>query len=517
MNDAALLSRIAVDINCGGRGRRAALRQRLAGLAAALGGDVAPQAPTRELVAQVAAALRVPTAPTVWLAIATLTGSLPDNATVTSVLRRMRLDGPLTVLAELPPRTPPGWPRSRVGWPEVEIVTGEVLVDLHHTADTTLATGIQRVSREVSRRWSRDHAVRLLQWLPDFSAVVELDAPGRSRALFGTPATEAGHTEPPRRLVPWRSTYLLPELMTEIRRAEALQALAAYSGSVTGMLGMDCVPITTAETVGEGMGGGFSVMLTAAARMTRIATISTASATEYSGWRTMLAGAGLTGPDVRAIPLAVEVPEVGPAVVAAARHELCLPGLPMVLVVGSHEPRKNHVAILHAAELLWREGRQFSLVFIGGNAWHSGPFTRRLQQLRDVGRPVESRSGASDELLWGAYRVAHTVLFPSLNEGFGLPVAEALASGTPVITSGFGSMAEVAALGGALFVDPRDDHDIAGALRRLLVDPALHAELAGQAAVRRRRSWDAYAAETWDYLVEGTHPASSEAQQLVRA
>ena len=83
----------------------------------------------------------------------------------------------------------------------------------------------------------------------------------------------------------------------------------------------------------------------------------------------------------------------------------------------------------------------------------------------------------SDDLLWAAYRLAHCVVFPSLNEGFGLPVAESLACGTPVVTSGFGSMREIARHGGAILVDPRDDHDIAAGLRLMLTDRELHETL----------------------------------------
>jgi len=235
--------------------------------------------------------------------------------------------------------------------------------------------------------------------------------------------------------------------------------------------------------------------------MDRVATISEGAAVEYRGWRAMLAGAGLPGPDIVSVPLPVEAAEPSVAALETARSRFALGSLPLVLVVGSHEPRKNHLAVLHAAELLWREGLAYSLVFVGGNSWSSERFTKVFSGMRDGGRPVQAISALSDELLWAAYRTAHVVLFPSLNEGFGLPVAEALASGTPVITSGYGSMAEIAEHGGALLVDPRDDHDLAGALRRILTEPALHAELAAQAGARPKRSWDTYADELWHYLV----------------
>jgi len=194
--------------------------------------------------------------------------------------------------------------------------------------------------------------------------------------------------------------------------------------------------------------------------------------------------------------------------IAQARDLLLSGELPMVLCVGSHEPRKNHLAVLHAAELLWREGQRFSLIFIGGNGWHGEQFEARLAELQAGGRPVEAIRALSEERLWAAYRLAHCVLFPSLNEGFGLPVAESLASGTPVITSGFGSMLEIASQGGALLIDPSDDHDLRDALRTLLTDTNTYDRLKREATLHGVRTWDDYAAEVWAFLVEGTHPAT---------
>ena len=495
---------LAAGVDRFGATRRSALRARLATLLEVLGAPAA-EVPTRTLVDGLERALAVPTASTVWLTLAVLRAELPDTARVQRVLRAARLDGAAAALLRELPLTPSDRPWEGGGWAPVEVVTGEVLVDLHHTSDTTLATGIQRVSRQSGQRWVRDHDVRLVRWSPRYTALWELDPAERERALHGAPARP--HSASGRAVVvPWGCTYLLPELVTEPDRARALEAAVSFSASRTGMIGFDCVPITSAETTADGMGGGFASMLSAAGRMDRIAAISDAAAIEYGGWRTMLSGAGLPGPDVRAVALAVEGSTATPDALEQARSTLTVAGLPMVLVVGSHEPRKNHLAVLHAAELLWREGRQFSLLFVGGNAWRSERFAQRLHELMAGGRPVESRSGLPDELLWAAYEVADVVLFPSFNEGFGLPVAEALASGTPVITSGYGSMAEIAQSGGALFVDPRDDADIADALRRLLTDRELHGVLSAQARERASRTWDAYAAEVWDYLVDAVAP-----------
>nr|WP_254071868.1 glycosyltransferase [Rathayibacter sp. VKM Ac-2857] len=222
----------------------------------------------------------------------------------------------------------------------------------------------------------------------------------------------------------------------------------------------------------------------------------------------MLGSIGVAGPDIRPILLPSQPEDVTEQQLATAARSLVTEGLPLVVCVGSHEPRKNHLAVLHAAELLWRRGVEFSLVFIGGNAWSSAEFEYRLEVLEGFGRPVRSLSSITDALLWSAYRLAHCTIFPSINEGYGLPIVESLSVGTPVITSGFGSMREVASEGGALFVDPHDDQDIADTLELLLTDTRLHERLTAEALAIDGGTWDRYAERVWDYLVEDVDPAA---------
>lgn len=448
-----------------------------------------------------------------WLILAVLSARLPQQSGVEDALRSARLDGPLAVVAEALKATV----ASQDGKPyvDVEVIRGEVLVDLHHTSQASFATGIQRVARETASRWRRDHPIVPVGWTELFDGLHRLPAAQEKRALWGS-----GDTAPPETIltgtkadthldsviVPWECSYLVPELLAEPERTRAFQSIVRHSRSTVGMLGFDCVPLTTAETTADGMGGAFAMMLSAATYASRLAAISHGAAREYRGWTAMLAGTGLPGPAIAAISLPVQAHPVDAAGLAKAQLQCLTPGLPMVLVVGSHEPRKNHLAVLHAAEVLWREGLAFSVVFVGGNAWNSERFTNRLRELQNDSRAVHSLSAIDDDILWGAYRSARCTVFPSLNEGFGLPIAESLACGTPVITSNFGSMAEIAANGGALLIDPRDDADLTNAMRSMLTDDDLHARLAAEALKVPVRSWDEYAEQTWDYLVAGTPP-----------
>ena len=490
---------------------RAGLARRINTLLGALGHSV--PLGEADLVASLYPALEMAGPPELWLALAVLIGALPDSATLVQTVRAAELDGPIAALGRALSES------GQLGaerWSDVEVVTGSVVVDVHHTSRTEVSTGIQRVARETVRRWNRDHDVIMIGWTFGYRALRRLDAGeiqwvlnGPSpRAPTGSPedgaggANEAGgasvRDEPT--VVPWRCTLLLPELPAEADQARRYQALARYSGSTTGVIGYDCVPLMASETSAEGMAEGFALYLGAAAHFDRLAAISNAAATEYEGWRAMLAGTARRGPEVRAIALTVEASTPSEAAMEAARDLITIDTLPTVLAVGSHEPRKNHLAVIQAAELLWRDGLRFSLTFVGGHAWKSEVFAAQVQALQGIHRPIQTIRGLSDELLWAAYRVAYCTVFVSVHEGFGLPAAESLASGTPVITSNFGSMLEIAANGGAIVVDPADDDAITSALRRILEQQSLRDRLADEAAALQWRSWDDYARETWDFL-----------------
>ncbi len=486
-------------------GRRAeTVRRRLRTLAAALELPVQTTSSPAELVRAVERRLAQADPDEVWLALAVLTAALPEAPDVVRAVRACRMDGAAGVLQEI---LSGGWLPRLLGSdaePDVEVVTGQVVVDLEHTSRTELATGIQRVARMTSRRWARDHDVVLVGWRSDQRALRRLQPHEASRALTGS--TQGLEPEGPRPVetvvVPWRATYVLPELAPERDRTRRLLALAKYSGCRTGVIGFDCVPISSAETTDANVSEAFANNLAAVRHFDRVAAISQAAAEEYRGWRHMLSAIGEQGPEVTPVDLPVEPYEPGAASMSAAREQLLIGTLPLVLCVGTHEPRKNHLAVLHAAEVLWRRGVRFNLAFIGGHSWNSQRFDATVARLRSAGRPVETLTSITDESLWAAYRVSHCLIFPSLNEGFGLPVAEALSCGTPVVTSGFGSMAEIAAHGGAVLVDPRDDDSIAAGLERVLTDDAFYATLRAQASARPVRSWDDYAQETWRLLVD---------------
>jgi glycosyltransferase involved in cell wall biosynthesis len=147
---------------------------------------------------------------------------------------------------------------------------------------------------------------------------------------------------------------------------------------------------------------------------------------------------------------------------------------PYVLTATRVDPRKNHVRILQAFEALVREGLPHRWIVAGPPGWRSEDFEAALARSPAAAR-VEWRKSVSDQELTRLYAQADLLLWPSLNEGFGLPPLEAMACGTPVATSCVTSMPEICG-DAALLVEPTDPERIFEAARRLLTDRELHEE-----------------------------------------
>lgn len=159
-----------------------------------------------------------------------------------------------------------------------------------------------------------------------------------------------------------------------------------------------------------------------------------------------------------------------------------------LLFVGTFEPRKNLRRLLSAHVQCFATHR-IPLVLVGGEGWRDASIHSAIREAEGEGRVI--RVGrVSDSRLAALYAHAICLVFPSLYEGFGLPLLEAMSTGTPVITSNHGACAEVAADGG-LLVDPTSVEEIAAAMNVMVSDQALRDRLAQRAAVvANRYDWD---------------------------
>jgi glycosyltransferase involved in cell wall biosynthesis len=222
------------------------------------------------------------------------------------------------------------------------------------------------------------------------------------------------------------------------------------------------------------------------------------SRSTYDDLRTL---AGGRDPRVRIVPLGVDIPaEPGEEETAGvlARHGL-EPGY--ILFVGTVEPRKNLSRLVQAYAAFDREerGKSGELVLVGSPGW--------------MGRRELSRMVSQAGVRWlgylpqpeleAVYRGASIFVYPSVYEGFGLPVLEAMARGLAVVTSNSSSLREVGE-GVALLVDPTDPMELGKAMRRLILDEDMRGELAEKGRER--------AAEyPWERTVELTLEAYEDA------
>jgi len=433
----------------------------------------------------------------VWLLLTAALAVFPDSDQVRWTLRALR-SSPVTdalgILLQAGLRDPVGLATES----EIRIVSG-VVVDVDFCAKHRHNTGIQRVVRETVRLWDRDHDLTLVAWTVAGTAMRSLAGVEHDRILDWASVEslpDAALVDPPTAelIIPFRSTVVLPEV-PQIVQTDALAGLAEFSGNTVAMIGYDMIPIVSPNVVSEAEIDKFSRYLTIVKHSDRIAGISAAAAEEFAGFSSAMLAQGLPGADAFAVTLPVDIPEpIGDPPPTQSR--------PMVLCVGSQEPRKNHAAVLWAAEALWREGLDFELVFIGGgSAENLATFDRRLRKLARAGHPVVARRGVDDAGLQAAYRAARFSIFPSIQEGYGLPVAESLAVGTPVISTNYGPTAEIGAEGGCVLVNPRSDVAIREAMRTLLQDDSELERLREEIRRRPLRSWEDYASELWQRLV----------------
>lgn len=366
-------------------------------------------------------------------------------------------------------------------------------VDATATAGTLHHTGIQRIVRSVVLFGSlRSTPVAPLVW--DGRKGFRPPAPGERRRLIDVFARGWGQRALAARWIdrlrapPPVGRYELGAgsilLVPEIPSGDRLEALSGLARSLAGgpeIVGVchDLFSWSRPEWTAPERAAGFEDYLRFLCRIDRVVCPSRETAGEFLRFRREKDLAG-PEPEVRPWPVLGEPLPPPPET-----------GLPLVLCVGTLEPRKNHAALLDACRTLWEEGVRFELRLVGRlRAKGEDATVRRVEALRAEGHPVSWIPRADERELEDLYRRALFTVFPSLGEGFGLPVAESLARGRPCVCSGEGAIGETAADGGCLTVKAEDPADLAAGLRDLLTDADLRERLAAEAAGRSWPSWE---------------------------
>lgn len=217
-----------------------------------------------------------------------------------------------------------------------------------------------------------------------------------------------------------------------------------------------------------------SVVRPAARRAWRLLTVSEHARQEIIAW------AGLPEDKVHVVGNGVS-PVFRPATDPLAKRE------PFLLHVGRRVGHKNIRNLLRAFAASRAAGKM-QLFFTGD----PDAQTQSSAAQAGVADRIRYTGSVTDEELLQLYQRCSALVFPSIHEGFGLPVIEAMATGTPVITSTSTSLPEVAGPGNALLVDPHDVDAIAAAIDRVIEEPALRSELSARGLRRAAEfTWEA--------------------------
>jgi glycosyltransferase involved in cell wall biosynthesis len=387
-----------------------------------------------------------------------------------------------------------------------------LLLDLSHTCHTRARTGIQRVTRSLlaalgDRALPITHDPYRAGWrtlqLWERTNLAATAATGKRGAQWPLTARLSGRL---RRATGGRSAVsdeigaasssglIVPEVFSPAVARALPDIFAATTGPRIALfhdaIALQFPELTPSKTVAR-----FPAYLVELLAFDGIAAVSEASRDALIGyWRWLGAP---NPPPVRAIPLGVDG-------VVSAGSQLTAPNSqlsPALLCVGSIEGRKNHLALLEACERLWAGGEKFSLHLVGLAHPQTGAAAlARIRALQAAGRALRYDGPVGEAELAAAYTACSFTVYPSLVEGFGLPVIESLAHGKPCICSAHGALGESATGGGCLALESVDASSLAAAIARLVRSPDELAALGAQACARRFKTWRNYADELMHWM-----------------
>ena len=293
--------------------------------------------------------------------------------------------------------------------------------------------------------------------------------------------------------LPPASGLIVPELFSPNVAAHLPEIFATVRGPRVAIF-YDGIPLKFPELTPPGTVARFPSYLRELLLFDGVAAISedsAASLRDYWKWLGII-----NPPPVQALPLGVAPLEASENLATA--NSPAAP--PRLLCVCTVEGRKNHLALLEACEVLWREELRFELQLIGmARPDTAGAALTRISELQRAGRPLIYSGAVPAAELDAAYRRCNFTVYPSLIEGFGMPVIESVQHGKPCICSGRGALGESAHDGGCVPLESVDSVSLANAIRHLLQNPAELARLATAARQRKFRSWRVYAEDfqTW--------------------
>ena len=398
-------------------------------------------------------------------------------------------------------------------------MTAPLLLDLTHTSHAQARTGIQRVARALQTELTARGAALAVTWDPhervwrpleawESANLTQTSVGGKRSAKWPLIAKVRGLLR--RRLgrasvfplsalrFPLSNSGLLQPELFSAAVATALPELFAHARGPCVALFHDALALKFPELAPLKTVARFPSYLQELSCFDGIAAISADSRDALLSYWNWL---GLRDtPPVEAIPLGIELPPASPANCNPLGYIPSGPAvptaLPTILCVCTLEGRKNHLVLLDACEQLWMRRVRFELRLIGMAQAETGQTAlARVRALQQAGWPLRYDGAVDDATVTAAYRECQFTVYPSLLEGFGLPVLESLALGKPCVCSARGPVGESARGGGCVALEEVNPATLATAIERLLSTPAELAALASAAGARRLKSWATYTDE----------------------
>jgi hypothetical protein len=351
----------------------------------------------------------------IWFVIATLTTVLPESAVLLDVARSVRNGDDEaaveSVIVELRELTSEQWARQPL------VVEGQTIVDTHFTS----AGGSFGDSRAITDGMSTaavaaggQHAV----WATDLTALTPM---------------KHGVAQRKYALIPRNCLYVLPDLCDEPERAARLMSLAEHSDNRTASVGYGLGPLVAVDSfpASDDANGArrYNWHLAAVRTMGQVVAVSHTAAREYAGWKLMLEGLGVTGPEVSVLP---------------APKERCVwpAKQPLVWALGDNAAFGDHATVLNAADLLRRQGRPIDVRFV------------------EVGDKKDLLRKPDIVVVMAPY-LTHSALLSGAAE-----------AGVPVIAARSGFAIELAETEPIVIIEPHDVEALTGALTDLLGEAA---------------------------------------------
>ena len=377
-----------------------------------------------------------------------------------------------------------------------------------HTVNCQTNTGVQRVARSMAKGLiAQGEAVRYVKWHAESKRCILINAVERNHlALWNGPEVTKEEREiylspdkpqtPVADLSPGEKNWLIVPEVTHITFQQAPVTLdvlmwAKRAGLMTGFVFYDAIPLFRPEmnsVVPKHMQYMQHLLLADV-----VWPISDWAAIDLKAfWMKHESADTYTMPEVKTMSLSGES-SLCERVVEVQNGE------PLILSVGTIEPRKNQVLLIQAFQE-FRErhpNSPWQLILVGN--LHPAVADDVLNATKQVSK-ISHMGHVSDKELDRLYRRCSFTVFPSVEEGFGLPILESLWYGKPCLCANFGSMAEVASGGGCLALDVRDLNALEDGLTSLIENPGKRIILSEEAVQRPIKTWKDYGQEISEHI-----------------